>query len=345
MITAERSSQPTEKVIVAALAGPAPPAASPSDSSGTHTRAVQGSQLPACTCCWTAKSATSPFAPAVVYPSDSTVPSACVMLHSSVPSGAVPRPTMPIGPAGRRSPSPGAVMTTEEDAPEPLAPPAAAADPVDVDGDADDDDALVLDEAGAALLVAADGEVVAPAGSVSTFAWPQAATSATAARATAAREPGRASFTKACMPRSYRTAAGAGAPPRRAAAARPATVPRVSPSPAADPACLFCRIVAGEVPATVVRRTERVVAFRDVDPQAPLHVLVVPVDHHRDVPALAAADPALLAEVTTTAAGVAADLGDGQFRLVFNTGAGAGQSVFHVHAHVLGGRPMGWPPG
>ncbi|TXR57145.1 HIT domain-containing protein [Quadrisphaera setariae] len=114
---------------------------------------------------------------------------------------------------------------------------------------------------------------------------------------------------------------------------------------AQDPDCIFCRIASGDVPADVVARTDRVVAFRDLDPQAPLHVLVVPVDHHRDVPALAAADPEALAELTGTAARVAAELGDGQFRFVFNTGAGVGQSVFHVHGHVLGGRPMGWPPG
>ncbi|MGQ7296870.1 HIT domain-containing protein [Quadrisphaera sp. KR29] len=112
-----------------------------------------------------------------------------------------------------------------------------------------------------------------------------------------------------------------------------------------DPDCVFCRIAAGDVPATVVARTDRVVAFRDLDPQAPLHVLVVPVDHHRDAPALAAADPPLLAELVATGGRVAAELGDGQFRLVFNTGAGVGQSVFHVHGHVLAGRPMSWPPG
>lgn len=112
-----------------------------------------------------------------------------------------------------------------------------------------------------------------------------------------------------------------------------------------DPSCIFCRIAAGEVPADVVARTERVVAFRDLDPQAPLHVLVVPVAHHRDVPSLAAADPSLLAEVAETAGRVAAELGEGQFRLVFNTGERAGQSVFHVHGHVLAGRPLAWPPG
>ncbi|HEU0041820.1 MAG TPA: HIT domain-containing protein, partial [Jiangellaceae bacterium] len=109
--------------------------------------------------------------------------------------------------------------------------------------------------------------------------------------------------------------------------------------------CLFCKIVRGEVPATVVRESARVLAFRDVAPQAPTHVLVVPKDHHRDAPALAKADPEALAEVVSEAAAVAADEGLEAFRLVFNTGEQAGQAVFHVHAHVLGGRDLGWPPG
>jgi histidine triad (HIT) family protein len=114
----------------------------------------------------------------------------------------------------------------------------------------------------------------------------------------------------------------------------------------ADPDCLFCRIVAGDIPATIVARTDRVVAFRDVNPQAPTHVLVVPVDHYPDAAAVAAADRPLLADLVTQAAAVA--LADGipdDYRLVFNTGAGAGQSVFHAHLHLLGGRGLGWPPG
>jgi histidine triad (HIT) family protein len=109
--------------------------------------------------------------------------------------------------------------------------------------------------------------------------------------------------------------------------------------------CLFCRIAAGEVPATLVRETERVVAFRDIDPKAPTHVLVVPRAHHATVADLAEADPQSLAEVVTEAAAAAADGGHADFRLVFNTGAGSGQSVFHVHAHVLAGRSLSWPPG
>ncbi len=109
--------------------------------------------------------------------------------------------------------------------------------------------------------------------------------------------------------------------------------------------CLFCRVVAGEVPAEVVHVTERTVAFRDIDPQAPTHVLVVPREHHRDAAALAAADPAASAELVTTAAAVAQAEGYADYRLVFNTGAGAGQSVFHTHLHVVAGRDLGWPPG
>lgn len=110
------------------------------------------------------------------------------------------------------------------------------------------------------------------------------------------------------------------------------------------PDCIFCRIVAGEIPATVVAESARAVAFRDMNPQAPLHVLVVPRDHHADVAQLAAADPALLAEVVGLADEVAAEESTGQYRLVFNTGADAGQSVFHVHCHVIGGRRLGWSP-
>ena len=116
------------------------------------------------------------------------------------------------------------------------------------------------------------------------------------------------------------------------------------PTGLTSPECLFCRIVSGEVPADVVAATETVLAFRDRDPKAPLHVLVVPRDHHGDVAQLAAADPELLADVVSVAHEVAQTEADGQFRLVFNTGPEAGQSVFHVHAHVLGGKRLGWTP-
>jgi len=109
--------------------------------------------------------------------------------------------------------------------------------------------------------------------------------------------------------------------------------------------CLFCGIVAGDVEADVVHVTERTVAFRDVNPQAPTHVLVVPRDHYADAAELAAGDPEASAELVTTAAAVAAAEGHEDYRLVFNTGVGAGQSVFHTHLHLLAGRPVTWPPG
>ncbi|HEX7351979.1 HIT domain-containing protein [Brachybacterium sp.] len=102
------------------------------------------------------------------------------------------------------------------------------------------------------------------------------------------------------------------------------------------PDCVFCRIVAGEIPSERVHEDDRVIAFKDLDPQARVHVLVVPREHRRDVTELAE-DPALLAHTATVAAQVAAEQADGEFRLIFNTGSTAGQTVFHVHAHVLAG--------
>ena len=111
--------------------------------------------------------------------------------------------------------------------------------------------------------------------------------------------------------------------------------------------CLFCAIVAGEIPATKVLETDRILAFRDINPQAPTHVLVIPKTHYRDVAALAAADTALLGEVINAAQQVAAAEGVAEtgYRVVFNTGVQAGQTVPHVHGHVLGGRVLTWPPG
>lgn len=113
----------------------------------------------------------------------------------------------------------------------------------------------------------------------------------------------------------------------------------------AEADCLFCKIVSGDVPATVVRETDRTLAFRDINPQAPVHVLVVPKEHHETLAALATDDPDLLAAVAREAAAVADDEGLPGFRVVVNTGTAAGQTVWHVHAHVLGGRGLGWPPG
>ncbi|WP_340561591.1 HIT domain-containing protein [Streptomyces sp. GSL17-111] len=113
--------------------------------------------------------------------------------------------------------------------------------------------------------------------------------------------------------------------------------------PQAD--CLFCKIVAGDVPATVVRETETTVAFRDINPQAPTHVLVIPKAHYPDAATLAAAAPQLAADVLKEAGEVAAEEKAEAYRVVFNTGSAAGQTVFHAHAHVLAGRGLQWPPG
>ncbi|HVM27466.1 MAG TPA: HIT domain-containing protein [Mycobacteriales bacterium] len=110
--------------------------------------------------------------------------------------------------------------------------------------------------------------------------------------------------------------------------------------------CLFCRIVAGEIPADVVHEGDRTLAFRDIGAQAPTHVLVVPRDHHADMASAVDADPGLAAEVMAAAVAVARQEGlDGGYRLVANTGDDGGQSVHHLHVHVLGGRPLSWPPG
>ncbi len=114
-----------------------------------------------------------------------------------------------------------------------------------------------------------------------------------------------------------------------------------------DPDCLFCKIVGGEIPADTVHETPTTVAFRDLEPQAPTHVLVVPRAHHPDAAALTAAEPQVMVDLVGAAAAVARAEGiaDAGYRLVFNTGAAAHQTVFHAHLHVLGGRAMTWPPG
>ena len=111
--------------------------------------------------------------------------------------------------------------------------------------------------------------------------------------------------------------------------------------------CLFCRISAGDIPADIVARSESAIAFRDIQPQAPVHVLVIPTEHFDDVPSVAESDPALAAEMLALAAQVARQEGvsGSGHRLVANTGLEGGQSVGHAHLHVLGGRPLGWPPG
>jgi histidine triad (HIT) family protein len=111
--------------------------------------------------------------------------------------------------------------------------------------------------------------------------------------------------------------------------------------------CLFCGIATGEIDANVVTDDDRWMAFRDINPQAPIHILVVPKKHIATVTDLTSADEALVGELVRAAARIATDEGiaeDG-YRLVLNTNAGAGQTVFHLHLHLLGGRPLSWPPG
>jgi histidine triad (HIT) family protein len=101
---------------------------------------------------------------------------------------------------------------------------------------------------------------------------------------------------------------------------------------------IFSRIIAREIPATIVYETDTLVAFEDIAPQAPVHVLVVPkTERYANVVELAAGDPALMAEMVDAASRIAAERASGEFRLIFNTGGSAGQTVFHVHAHVLAG--------
>jgi histidine triad (HIT) family protein len=109
--------------------------------------------------------------------------------------------------------------------------------------------------------------------------------------------------------------------------------------------CLFCRIVRGEIPATIVAETGDVLAFRDIDPRAPVHVLVIPKDHVATLND--AADPALVGRLALLAAEIAKREGiaESGYRTVINTNAEAGQTVFHIHMHLIGGRPLGWPPG
>ncbi len=111
------------------------------------------------------------------------------------------------------------------------------------------------------------------------------------------------------------------------------------------PDCIFCSIVSGDIPANIVLRTPDVVAFTDLNPQAPTHILVIPTEHHENAAALAQANPEQAAAVIAATAQVATQAGLTDYRTVFNTGEQAGQSVFHAHAHVLGGRNLAWPPG
>ena len=113
-----------------------------------------------------------------------------------------------------------------------------------------------------------------------------------------------------------------------------------------DPDCLFCRIVAGEVPSERVHEDDQVIAFRDIAPRAPTHVLVIPRRHIPDAHAVTEADAELLSRVFAVVRGVADAEGlERGYRVVTNVGPESGQTVFHLHLHLLGGRPMAWPPG
>jgi histidine triad (HIT) family protein len=111
--------------------------------------------------------------------------------------------------------------------------------------------------------------------------------------------------------------------------------------------CLFCRIIAGEVAGDLLHQDDKCVVLRDINPQAPLHALVIPREHLESLDDASQKDEALLGHLLRIAARVANEQGHAEngYRSVINTGAGAGQSVFHLHVHVLAGRPMHWPPG
>jgi histidine triad (HIT) family protein len=116
-----------------------------------------------------------------------------------------------------------------------------------------------------------------------------------------------------------------------------------------DPDCIFCKIVAQQIPATIVFHSDAdgVIAFRDINPQAPTHVVVIPSEHVANTEALAPEHDALVGALVRAARDVARQegLSDRGYRLVFNTGEAAGNTVPHLHLHVLGGRPLSWPPG
>ncbi len=109
--------------------------------------------------------------------------------------------------------------------------------------------------------------------------------------------------------------------------------------------CLFCRIVSGEIPCDRVYEDDEVLAFKDIAPQAPMHVLVIPKKHLRGPEAAEEADDRLIGRMMRVANSIAQEAGLPHYRLIHNNGAEAGQTVFHLHMHVLGGRPLNWPPG
>ena len=114
---------------------------------------------------------------------------------------------------------------------------------------------------------------------------------------------------------------------------------------ALDPNCIFCKIIEGEIPADIVLRSENVVAFNDLNPQAPTHILLIPTLHTENAAGIARNSATMTADLFLAADQIAKERGLSGYRTVFNTGEEAGQSVFHAHLHLLGGRAMTWPPG
>src|SRR5688500_15598955 len=114
-----------------------------------------------------------------------------------------------------------------------------------------------------------------------------------------------------------------------------------------EPNCLFCKMITKEIPTEFVHNDEHAIVIRDINPQAPTHLLVIPIEHLESLDEASKKHELLLGHLLRLAARVANNegLGESGYRTVINTGAGAGQSVFHLHVHVLGGRPMNWPPG
>jgi histidine triad (HIT) family protein len=114
---------------------------------------------------------------------------------------------------------------------------------------------------------------------------------------------------------------------------------------ALDPNCIFCKIIEGEIPADIVLRNENVVGFNDINPQAPTHVLLSPTLHTENAAGVARNSATITADLFLAADQIAKERGLNGYRTIFNTGEDAGQTVFHAHLHLLGGRPMAWPPG
>lgn len=111
--------------------------------------------------------------------------------------------------------------------------------------------------------------------------------------------------------------------------------------------CIFCKIVAGEIPGNIIHQNDEVLAFHDVNPVAPSHVLIIPRKHISSMNEANDADRQVLGELMLRAKAIANELGinESGYRMVVNTGRGVGQTVFHIHLHLMGGRAMGWPPG